>query len=135
MKVRSSRIFQLLFIFVLSAIVTVPQDVLAQDHVVTSSDIQKDVAAASATRQKHLAQVEDFISSPEAQRTMKSAHIDYQQVKNGVSQLSDDDLTQLSVRSEKAQKDFAAGNLSNRNLIVILLGVAVLVLIIVAVHH
>lgn len=41
MKVRSSRIFQLLSIFVLSTIVTVPQDVLAQDHVVSSSDIQK----------------------------------------------------------------------------------------------
>lgn len=66
---------------------------------------------------------------------MKSAHIDYQQVKNGVSQLSDDDLAQLSVRSEKAQEDFAAGNISNRDLIVILLGVAVLILIIVAVHH
>jgi hypothetical protein len=111
-----------------------PQDVLAQNHVVSPLELQKDVAAASALRQKNVAQVESFLSSEEALRAMKSAHINYQEVKNAVRQLSDEDLAQLSARPEKAQKDFAAGTLSDRDLIFILLGIVVLVLIIVAVR-
>jgi hypothetical protein len=48
--------------------------------------------------------------------------------------MGDDELAQLSARSEKAQKDFAAGRISDRDLLIILVGVAVLILIIVAVH-
>jgi hypothetical protein len=108
--------------------------VLAQNHVVTPSDLQKDVSAASATRQKNLQQVEGFLSSTEAEQAMKSAHINPQQVKNAVPQLNDDELAQLSARSEKAQKDFAGGKISDHDLLIILLGIAALVLIIVAVR-
>ena len=41
---------------------------------------------------------------------------------------------QLASRAEKAQADFAAGNLSDRDLLIIVLAVAALVLIIVAVR-
>jgi hypothetical protein len=126
--------FQILFLLLLSLAFAVPRNVLGQDHVVTSSDLQKDVAGASHTRQKNLEQVEGFVSSPEAQQAMKSAHIDSRQVKDGVSQLSDDDLARLSARSEKAQRDFAAGRLSDRDLIIIVVVIAALILIIVAVH-
>jgi len=124
--------FLFLFALLLSLLFAVPQVALAQDHVVTSSDLQKDVAGASATRQKNIDQVNGFISSPEAHKAIKSAHIDYQRVENGVSQLSEDDLARLSARSEKAQKDFAAGSLSDRDLLIIIVAVAALILIIVA---
>jgi hypothetical protein len=55
-------------------------------------------------------------------------------VKNAVSQLSDQDLAQLASRASKAQADFAAGSLSDRDLIIIILAVVALVLIIVAVR-
>jgi hypothetical protein len=134
MKKSDSRPFQILLLLLLSLAFAVPRGVLAQDHVVTSSDLQKDVAGASAARQQKIEQVNGFISSPEAQHAIKSAHIDYQQVKNGVSELSDDDLARLSARSEKAQKDFAAGSLSDRDLLIIIVAVAALILIIVAVR-
>ena len=126
--------FRFLFIALLALAFAVPQRMLAQDHVVTSSDLQKDIAGASALRQNNLKHVDDFISSPSAQQAIKSAHIDYEHVKNGVSQLSNDDLARLSARSEKAQKDFAAGSLSDRDLLLIIVGVAALILIIVAVR-
>ena len=129
-----SRAVSCLCVLLLSLALATPQDVLAQNHVVSPLELQKDVAAASALRQKNVAQVESFLSSEEALRAMKSAHINYQEVKNAVRQLSDEDLAQLSARSEKAQKDFAAGTLSDRDLIFILLGIVVLVLIIVAVR-
>jgi hypothetical protein len=121
-------------VLILGLVLAIPQDVFAQNHVVSPSDIQKDVAAASASRQKNLAQLDSFLSSPEAQRAIKSAHINYQQVKNAVRQLNNDDLARLSARSEKAQKDFAAGTMSDRDLIIILVAIAALILIIVAVR-
>lgn len=121
-------------VLILGLVLAIPQDVVAQNHVVSPSDIQKDVAAASAARQKNLAQLEGFLSSPEAQRAIKSAHINSQQVKNAVRQLNNEDLARLSARSEGAQKDFAAGTMSDRDLIIILVGIAALILIIVAVR-
>jgi hypothetical protein len=129
-----SRAVGCLSVLLLSLVLATPQDALAQNHVVSPLELQKDVATASASRQKNLTQVESFLSSEEAQRAMKSAHINYQEVKNAVGQLNDEDLARLSARSEKAQKDFAAGTLSDRDLIIILIVIAGLVLIIVAVR-
>jgi hypothetical protein len=129
-----SHVLQFLFVVFLSILLTIPQSALAQNHVVPASDLQKDVAAASASREKEVAQLESFFSSPQAQRAMKSVHITYQQVDNAVQQLSSDDLARLSARSETAQKDFAAGNISDRDLLIIALGVLALILIIVAVR-
>lgn len=134
MKKSLSRALKFPFVLLLGLALVIPQNVLAQNHVVSSSDIQKDVAASSASRQKNLAQLESFLSSKEAQRAIKSAHINYQQVKTAVRQLNDDELARLSARSEKAQKDFAAGRISDRDLIIILVAIAALILIIVAVR-
>jgi hypothetical protein len=134
MKTGISRVLQLFFALLLGAVLAIPQEARAQNHVVASSDLQKDVTAASAARQKNLAQVEGFLSSTEAQRAMKSAHVNPQQVKNAIPQLNDDELAQLSARSEKAQKDFAAGNINDHDLLIILVAVVALVLIIVAVR-
>jgi hypothetical protein len=106
----------------------------AQDHVVAPSDIQKDLAGSSAARQKNETQLQNFISSPEAQQALKSAHIDADRVKNAIPSLDDDELAQLSQRSQKAQQDFAAGRMSDRDLIIILIAIVALILIIVAVR-
>jgi len=55
-------------------------------------------------------------------------------VKDAVSRLNDQELAQLAARTSKAQADFAAGNLSDRDLIIILVCIAALILIIVAVR-
>jgi hypothetical protein len=105
-----------------------------ETHVVSGADLQKEMVAASQARQHNLETVQQFVSSGVAQKTLKSAHIDAEQVKNAVSTLSSDELAQLASRAEKAQADFAAGALSDRDLILIILGVVALVLIIVAVR-
>jgi hypothetical protein len=129
-----SHLLQFLLVMVLSILLTIPQNAMAQNHVVSTSDIQKDVAAASTSREKEAAQLESFFSSPQAQRAMKSVHVTYQQVDTAIQQLSSDDLARLSARSENARKDFAAGKLSDRDLIIIALAILALILIIVAVR-
>lgn len=105
-----------------------------QNHVLSPSQIQRDVVAASGVRQQNLQQLQDAFSSPQVQQAMQAAHLDSQQVTNAVSQLNNEELAQLAARSADAQADFAAGTLSNRDLLIILVGVAALILIIVAVR-
>jgi hypothetical protein len=118
----------------LVALFIVPTDALAQSHVVSPADLQKEAIAASQVRQHNLDSVQRLLSTPAAEKALKSAKMDTQQVKTAVSTLSDQELAQLAARADKAQADFAAGDLSERDLILIILGIAVLVLIIVAVR-
>ncbi|MBZ5564413.1 MAG: hypothetical protein LAP13_18585 [Acidobacteriia bacterium] len=120
--------------FVLGAILVLPSGLLAQTHVVSPDEMQKEAVAATRARQNHLKTVTQFFSSPNAQKALRSAHLDPTQVKTAVSSLSDEELARLASRAEKAQADFAAGNLSDRDLLVILVGIAALILIIVAVR-
>jgi len=121
-------------VLLLGLILMSPVAALAQDHVVSPVEIQNDAAYASATRQQHVQQLNGFLSSKEAQQALKSAHMDPQEVKNAVGQLDDEDLARLSARAEKTQRDFAAGKLSDRDLLIIMVCVAALILIIVAVR-
>jgi hypothetical protein len=124
----------ILFVSLFSISFACPRQAFAQDHVVAPSDLQKDVAGASATRQKNQSKLQEFVSSPEAQHALKSAHLNAGQVKDAIPQLNDDELAQLSARAEKAQRDFSAGRMSDRDLIIILIAIAALILIIVAVR-
>jgi uncharacterized membrane protein YheB (UPF0754 family) len=134
MKMLQGRKLSCASVLLFSVAVLAPRSMVAQSHVVTPGDIQNDVSNASAVRQQNQQQVDKFLSSEEAQRAMKSAKIDPQQVTNAISQLNDAELASLAACSANAQRDFAAGNIDNHDLLVILVGIAVLILIIVAVH-
>ena len=120
--------------FLLITLFAVTPGVRAQDHVASPADIQKELVNATRTRQKNLEKAEQLFSSKEAQRALKAAHIDPAQVKTAISTLSDAELARLASRADKLDKDFAAGQLSNRDLLLVILGVAVVILIIVAVR-
>jgi alcohol dehydrogenase YqhD (iron-dependent ADH family) len=121
---------------VLVTIFAVPQSLLAQatNHLVSPSDLHQAAIAATQARQQNIAKVREFFSSNQAQQAMKSARIDAEQVKGAVARLDDAELAQLASRVQKIQADFAAGNFSDRDLILIILAVVALVLIIVAVR-
>lgn len=103
----------------------------AQDkqHVVSLSDLNKDAARPAQTRQSNEEAVRSLLSSDQAQKAIKSANLDYQRVDKAVSQLSDEDLARLAERSRKAQSDFAAGRISDRDLLwIIVIALAIIVL-------
>jgi hypothetical protein len=118
----------------LMAIFAVPQSLVAQTHIVSPADLQKATLAATQARQQNIETVQQFLSSAKAQKALQTAGMNPQQVKQAVAGLSDQELAQLAARSSKAQADFAAGNLSDRDLIIILVAIAALILIIVAVR-
>lgn len=111
MKEFASREIKLAAVLLLGFIVAAPQAIMAQDHVVTPSQIQNDVSSASAVRQQNEKQLKSFLSTKEIQQAMKSERINPQQVTNAVSQLSNADLARLAAQSRKAQRDFAAGGI------------------------
>jgi hypothetical protein len=119
---------------VLATIFAVPQNLMAQAHVVSARELQRQAVAASQARQQNLEIVTRFLSSPTAARAIAIAHGDAQQVKTAVSNLSDQELALLAARAQKAQADFAAGKMSDHDLLIILIAIVALVLIIVAVR-
>ena len=103
----------------------------AQDtpHVVSSSELRHDAAQPSQTRQTNEQSVRSLLSSDAGQKALRSAGVDYQKVEKAVGQLSDEDLARLAERSRRAQSDFAAGTLSDRDLLwIILIIVGVLII-------
>jgi ribosomal protein L12E/L44/L45/RPP1/RPP2 len=78
--------------------------------------------------------LESFLSSRAAEKALSGVHIDASKVKSAVATLSDEELGQLASKANKAQADFAAGTLSDRDLLLILVAIAALILIIVAVR-
>ncbi len=119
---------------ILATLFALPTNVMAQAHVVSPADLQKSAVAVTQARQENLDQVKQFLSTDKAQKAMRAAHMDPVQVTTAVASLSDAQLAQLAARSQKAQADFAAGNLSSRDLLLIIIAIAVLILIIVAVR-
>ncbi|MDE3135282.1 MAG: hypothetical protein KGL59_01805 [Acidobacteriota bacterium] len=105
----------------------------SEHHVVSTADLQKDVAAAAAARRANEAKVEAFLSTPRARQELKKVGMNYSVVQRAIPQLSRDELASLAARVDKAQKEFQAGSLTNQQItyIIIALATAVVVILIV----
>ena len=135
MKVPFTRSLQALSILALGFLGPAPcLRAQQQDHAVSTEELRRDVAQSTAARRANEAAVRKFISSDRAQQALKSAHLNVQRVDKAVGQLSDEELDRLAKRTQEAQADFAAGRISDRDLIIILVAIAALILIIVAVR-
>ena len=134
MKNLFARRFQFALVLGAVTVFAAPGHLIAQNHIVSPATMQKDVIAASTARQQNQQKVIGLLNSAEGQQALKSAHIDAQQVSKAVGQLSDSEMASLAARADKAQKAFAAGTITNHDLLLILVGIAALILIIVAVH-
>ncbi len=75
----------------LATIFAIPQNLFAQaaEHVVSSAELQKAAVDASRARQQNLDTLKEFFSSERAQRALKAAHTDPEQVKKAVASLND----------------------------------------------
>ena len=105
-----------------------------KEHAVSTRDLRKDVQKASADRQANEAAIRELLITEQGQKAVKAAGADFTKVNQAVSQLTDEDAARLAVQSRAVQKDLAAGNLSDRDLLIIVVCIAALVLIIVAVR-
>lgn len=113
-------------------LLTLPQDVLAQEHVVSAAQLHHDVAAAAQARLSHEATVLRLFSTEPGRKALESANLPYEKVEKAVAQLSDEELARLAVQAEKVQTNFAAGKMTtDQTYILIAVVTAVIVLLIV----
>ncbi len=117
----------------LAALLLIPQELLAQEHVVSPADLHNEMQAAAQARQKNVATIEKAFSAEPVKKALQTAKIDYSKVEKAIPLLTDEELARLASQAEKIQNDFAAGALSNQELtyIIIALATAVVILIIV----
>jgi hypothetical protein len=111
----------------------VPPSLRAQQHVVSPTDIQKELVNATERRTQNREKINELFSSKAAEKALKGAGMNPGQVKTAVATLDDAELALLAARSDKLRADFAAGRIRDRDLIIILVVIAVIILIIVAV--
>lgn len=107
----------------------IPAGAQDKEHVVSLSELNKDAARPAQTRQANEEAVRSLLSSGQAQKALKTANLDYLKVDKAVGQLSNEDLAKLAERSHQAQSDFAAGRISDRDLLwIILIAIGIIVL-------
>jgi hypothetical protein len=119
----------------LMCLMAIPADAFAatpvQDHLVTPQAMQKQMADSASARQKNIEAVTNFLSSPIADRAMRDAHYNPEQVKSAIPSLSDQELASLAARSNDAQQKFAAGALTRPELALIVIALVVLIVVII----
>lgn len=104
-----------------------------QDHIVSSQALDNQVQTSSAERQKNIDVLNNLVATPTAQKAMRDAKIDPQQVKSAIPTLSDKELSDLSQRATTAQQDFAAGHIGPSLFTVIILAI-ILIIIVIVIH-
>ena len=105
----------------------------ADTHLVSPAQLDNQVHQSTATRQKQIEGLTQFLSTPQAEKAMKDAKIDPVQVKTAIPTLSNAELQDLSSRADRAQQEFAAGGLTTLALTLIILAVVLIILL--AVYH
>ena len=135
MKVRNAmRVCSILLAATLASAGFVSARAQEKDHAVSSGQLSKDLRKASETRQANEAAVREMFATDAGRETLKNAGIDYQKVDQAISQVNDEDLARMADHARNVQKDFAAGTLGDRDLLLILLIAVAIILIIVAVR-
>jgi len=105
-----------------------------RQHVVSLDQLNKDAAKPAETRHANEEAIRSLLSSDAGQKALKSAKVNYAQVDKAIGQLSDEDAAKLGERSRQAQMDFAAGHLTDRDLLIIILVIVGLIVLIIAVR-
>lgn len=122
----------------LSIALACPPDIFAQaagqDHIVSSQDLNQRLANQAAARQSEIHTLTGFLSTAAAERAMKDAHINPEQVRTAIPTLSDEELANLATRASDAQQKFAAGSFSNDQLLIIILIIALVIVVVAVVH-
>jgi hypothetical protein len=129
MRVCAKLLLQTLAVAACACLLGTPTRAQNSQHVVSPTELSRDSARPAETRQADESAIRQLLSSDAGQKALKSSGVDYQKVEKAIGQLSDEETAKLAERSRQAQKDFAAGRLSDRDMLwIILIIVAVLII-------
>jgi hypothetical protein len=131
-----TRILSRMILPVVAVMLLVPVDLLAQNHVISPTDLRSELRMASANRQRDIAKLEKLLSSPDGQKALASMKMDRSKVQKALPLLSDQEITRLAAQADRAQADFAAGglDLTTQQVTYIIIGVIIVAVIAVVAH-
>jgi hypothetical protein len=131
MPFQAVRISRTVLASALVIIFAIPQNLLAQTpHLVSPTDLKNELLTATRRREQNQLTIRHFVTSADAEKAIRSVHLDPVQVTTAVATLSDAELAQLAARADKAQRDFVAGALGKEALLLVAVAVAVVIIII-----
>lgn len=123
-----------LALFTLGVLPLASQTRADDDHIVSARSLQQAVRATAQARQDNLDKLDKFFGSEPARKAFETVKMDPAKVSQALAFLSDEELGRLAAKTDKLQRDVAAGSLSNQQItyILIALATAVIILVIVA---
>ncbi len=114
---------------VLTFALGLPAVMPAQEHVVSPSELRKDVREVSKSRQANASRLRRFLGSDVARDAVGAAKLDSGRIDRAIAALSDEELARLASKSQQIENDFAAGRLTTSQVTYIILG-AILIIVI-----
>ena len=106
------------------------QTSLAQEHVVSLKDIQKQLELKAESVAKDRSDIERVLSLPASREMLRKSNIGAEQVRTAVAMLSPAELSRLAVRAREAEQDVQGGLLVG---ILALIGLVVVILVVIAI--
>jgi hypothetical protein len=132
MRVGPVQLFRGFLALALAVLFTFPPTLFAETHLVTPTEMQRELFKASQHREHNQKAVRELLSSDAGEKALRSIHADQVQVRRAIANLSDAELARLAERAQQAQSDFAAGRLSKEALLIVAIAVVVVIVIVVA---
>lgn len=105
----------------------------ATEHIVPRTKLQAELTNSQAATRADRAELIRFLSTPQAQKVIRSAGVEFHQVKRAVATLDNETAAELAERAREVNRDFAAGALSNQSLTYIVIALATAVVVLIAV--
>jgi hypothetical protein len=135
MMIFCKRFLCLILILATTITFSLPRDLWALDeHVVSSDELQRSILIAAQERQEKIARIQQFFATEPGTHILKQAGVTSTQIERAVPQLSDQELTQLSLKTDAVQQDFAGG-MTDHELVTVLIIVLLVVAIVAIVTH
>jgi hypothetical protein len=124
---------QLLVAPLIAALVFLPVQAPAADHVVSGADVSARLGEAAAARQADLAELNVFLGSPAGQQAARVAGADPAALQARLVHLSDAEARDLANRARTLKGDPAASGMSGAAIAWIIVGGVALVALIIAI--
>src|SRR5438552_392024 len=118
------------FVLVFGLVMSVTQDLIAQNPVIHASELQAAIVRASESRDVKLAAARDLVSSVPGAEVLQVGKTELVRVNEASTSLTDDELSQLAAQASRTRTDFAAGTSRKGKIAAfVILGVGALLLI------
>lgn len=105
----------------------------AEQRVVSAAELQQAARAQAAENAAQRERLQAFFAGEQGRQALAKMKLDLRQVQQAVAQLSEEEAAAFAEQAEQAERDFAAGDLTNKQITYILIALATAVIVLILV--